>query len=208
MCFHILTEPTIPEEKELPTEGEIFKDITKDLQSDMSTPPRNSVRSDGPRVPSVDTTQAKLLFWGGLFVAATITEISLALLFFNSEVSGKIVDLFGLAFGFLAATATALLVGRLDSKLLGVSKYVIAILFLYSAIQPVFDFLLTNNADLFHVVRQASLVVIALLCKVLLFVVIHWLAMTNRLLYYMVEAYTLHVKVEAHRRQFLAKLQS
>jgi hypothetical protein len=53
--------------------------------------------------------------------------------------------MFGISYGILATTATALVVGRLDSNLLGVPTLAVAFLFLYAGIQPSFDFVLESE---------------------------------------------------------------
>jgi hypothetical protein len=190
MLFHILAEPSVPD-KEYPPEGDIFAYEHKSHgPGDSST---ESIRTDG----------AKFMFWVALFIAAGIAEAGLVLI-------GKNVDslllIFGIGYGVLAATAIALVVGQLDNHLLGINTVTIVFLFLYSGIQPSFDFVLEARSDILILAAREVIVVIALVSKVILFTSIQWLSMTDRLLYYMVQNYSLYKGVDAHRQKFLEGL--
>ena len=108
----------------------------------------------------------------------------------------------------MAATATALVVGRLDSTLLGVPQWAIITLYIYAAIQPTFDILIGGkaiNKNSVIPIAKVLLVYVALISKVLFFAIIHWLAKTGRLLYFMVQSYTLYEKAKMKRLKFIEK---
>jgi len=202
-CFYVLAEPTFPSQQ-YPPEGDILK--REDLESGIRGGPEAHhvpVRRHGhiwfAAALGVSALECFLVLPGALRdVPATTTQISAL---------QNTLQVFGIAYGVLAATATALIVGQLDTKLMGVPFIALLTLFGYAAIQPSFDFIFTNTSEPIIRVSQAVIVALALVCKLLLFAVFQWLALTNRLLYFLVQNYTLHVGVPANRSRFLERLQ-
>jgi hypothetical protein len=188
MLFHLLARPSVPE-NEYPAEGDIFPD-----EQNHSLPETKTER--------IEAGESKFWFWVALFFVSAMFELALVLFSGNPE-SALIV--FAIGYGIIGATATALVVGKLDDHLFGVPTFVIVFLFIYAGIQPSFDFLIRQSEDFWLLVAREVIVVIALISKIVLFATIQWLSMTDRLLYYMVQSYSLYKGVDSHRQGFLTK---
>jgi hypothetical protein len=191
MLFHILARPSVSE-KEYPVEGDIFvHEQTSDTKANFET-------------ESIDADNAKFWFWVALFIVAAMFELMFIQVSGNAK---EILFIYGISYGVIGATATALVVGKLDDHLLGVPTPVVVLLFLYAGIQPSFDFVLKPMADSLKVLATREVIIaIALISKIVLFATIQWLSMTDRLLYYMVQSYSLYKGVGTHRQNFLQKL--
>ena len=188
MLFHLLARPSMPE-NEYPAEGDIFPEEQDDSVSE-------------PKTERIEAGESKFWFWVAVFFVSAMFELALVL--FGENVKSAL-TVFGIGYGIIGATATALVVGKLDDHLLGVPTFIIVFLFIYAGIQPSFDFLITHSEDLWHLVAREVIVVIALISKILLFATIQWLSMTDRLLYYMVQSFSLYKGVDYHRQGFLTK---
>jgi len=207
MFFYLFAEPSLAELK-YPSEGNIFPDTAI---ATIRTPNDQIGTRKLEEGGGIETT--KLMFWIILLIVATMIEIYLVKFAPGYQESDrkKIIEIFGRFYGILAATPIALVVGQLDSKLFGVPKWSIISLFIYAAIQPTFDFLIkgenssvTNGSDgIATSIAKGVIIFVALVGKVLLFTIIHWLAMTGRLLYFMVQNYTFHKKVDYNRLEVM-----
>jgi hypothetical protein len=102
--------------------------------------------------------------------------------------------------GFAAGAAIALLVGRLESKLIDPPLWVIALLYLYAAIQGAHRIL---TVDLYATLVLTSL---AFFSKLIFFLLIAWLLQSGVLMYYLVEITKAHDRVPKERRSFVARL--
>jgi hypothetical protein len=203
MCYHILATPTLPDE--LAAEGDIL------ATSPEGEAPATKKHDENRR--RLGTDMAKFTFWASLFLVATLLELAIALS--PSRVAepnpglrvDEVLAVFGLVYGIAAATATALFVGQLDSTLLGVPRFAIVVLFVYASIQPLFDIILGAEAQELYALTLASalMIALALVGKVLLFAIIYWAALTDRMFYFLVQNYTLYTRVAEHRDDFLRK---
>lgn len=102
--------------------------------------------------------------------------------------------------GFAQGTALALLVGRLDSKYIEPPTPLIALLYLYAAIQgawPVFQ----QHRELMLV-----LTFLALVLKCLLFLFVAWLFESRVLVFYLARVRALDTDVARERAEFLRRL--
>jgi hypothetical protein len=190
MLFHLLAEPSISEEL-YPAEGDIFQQNQKPIDSSVTW------------LEKTPDEHGRFMFWIATFIALAIAEVGLVFIGKNAD---SLLLIFAVVYGILAASATALLVGQLTNRLLGVPTPVLVILFIYAGIQPSFDFILNKGTDIILVIAGEVIVVAALACKVVLFSAIQWLGMTNRLLYFMVENYSLYKRVDEHRNSFFQKI--
>ncbi|MGA9768355.1 MAG: hypothetical protein WBV94_04890 [Blastocatellia bacterium] len=202
MLYHLLAEPSISDR--YAPEGRAFGDRERNIPE----PERQPVQPPD----SVNTSGAKFLFWAGLVIAATLVDAILLVQPDNINWSERYF-VFSLAFGILAAVATTLVVGQLDSNLFGIHPLIIGAFFLFAAIQPSFEFIINSklfgndeNSELIRITR-VIIITIAMLSKVLLFVVFHWLATTGNLLFYMVEKNTIYQRVAGERKLFNAGLE-
>jgi F0F1-type ATP synthase membrane subunit c/vacuolar-type H+-ATPase subunit K len=180
MLFHILVDPS----------------VTVENQGDS----HNSNDNGGHRI-------AKLMFWILLFIVLTFVEIPFVI--GHKAETVQRISIFSKLYGILAGTATALVVGRLDSKLLGIPKAVIIVLFIYAAQQPAFDFIIggdQKNPNAVENLFKTFLIAFALVSKIVFFVVIQWLAMEGRLLFFMDKSYEIHNNVKNDRKEFLEKI--
>lgn len=103
--------------------------------------------------------------------------------------------------GLLSGLAIALLVGRLDSKLLNLSIWVMAPLYGYAVIQPGWPAFDESPA------LRTILLSLALALKCLLWLVIYWMFTSGVFLYYLERINEIHDKVTADRTQFLSRVQ-
>lgn len=208
MLFHVLSAPTLPESA---SEGDILADYipkneapSKPIQEEAPAGdeplPKRNLEMEGRHI-------AKFVFWLMFLVVITIIEAGLIWAAGAGIITGdspdNILKVFGIAYGILAATATALLVSQFDAKIFGVPIAATAVLFVFAAIQPTFEFILGTNATDWLFATQALLIVVALVSKAVLFGMVQWLAYTGRLLYYMVEAYSLDLGLRIHRQEKL-----
>jgi hypothetical protein len=204
MLYHLLAEPSISDR--YAPEGRAFGDRKRNIPE----PERQPVQP----LDSVNTSGAKFLFWAGLVIAATVVDAILLVQPDKNNWSEQYY-VFSLAFGILAAVATTLVVGQLDSNLFGIPPLIVGGFFLFAAIQPSFEFIINSKnsiwpvnietSELFRITR-VTIITIAMLSKVLLFVVFHWLVTTNGLLFYMVEKYTIYQRVTGERELFITRL--
>jgi hypothetical protein len=191
MLFHHLARPTLPT-GQFPPEGDIFQEEQSPPDALLNT------------TEKIKPGEAKFWFWIAIFVIAGMAE--LALIF--SKHAESVLLVFSICYGVAGATATALVVGRLDDQLLGVPLFVIVFLFIYAGIQPSFDFLVVKTPpdnNLLLAAREV-IVVIALVSKIVLFATMQWLSTTGRFFYYMVQNYSLYYGVDSHRQNFLQGL--
>lgn len=206
MCYHILATPTLPDD--LAAEGDILATSSQATANEAST----TKKHDQNRI-RLGTDIAKFTFWASLFLVATLVELAIALSPARvAEINpglrvDEVLAVFGLVYGIAAATATALFVGQLDSTLLGVPRFAIVVLFVYASIQPLFDIILGAEAQELYALTLASalMIALALVGKVLLFAVIYWTVLTDRMFYFLVQNYTVYTRVAEHREDFLQR---
>jgi hypothetical protein len=106
--------------------------------------------------------------------------------------------LLGLISGFGAGLALALLVGRLESKLVGSPLYVIVPLYLYAAIQGSFVFLPDD------LVLMLLLTSVAFIFKVVLFLFLAWFIDSGVVIFYLHEIRHIYETIPQKRNKFVA----
>jgi hypothetical protein len=198
MLFHVLARPSVRETTGMTPAREQSSESAPD-----SPPAAGEVRI-GFGTSELDNTEAKFTFWIA-FLVVTFSAAELALVLSSGD-PATLSQVFGVGYGITAATATALVVGRLDSTLLGVPTAALIVLFVYAAIQPTFELLLEPNKPNTKTIAAAVIAVVALVSKIVLFAVTRWLLKTNRLLYYMVRAYRNFEKADEDRKEFFASI--
>ncbi len=102
--------------------------------------------------------------------------------------------------GFAQGTALALVVGRLDSKYIEPPALVVALLYIYAAIQGAWAMIQQHHELLL------ILTFLALVLKCLLFLFVAWLFDSHTLLYYLTRVRRLDDGVGRDRREFLRKV--
>ena len=85
--------------------------------------------------------------------------------------------------GIINAIVVALLIARLDSKLIGLRSWLILVLYTYSAVQPLFA-VFEQKALVFQQIQTLVLIAV-FLCKVYFFLIIYYALQTGRMLNYL-----------------------
>ncbi|MDB5228520.1 MAG: hypothetical protein JWN78_2713 [Bacteroidota bacterium] len=115
-----------------------------------------------------------------LLLISYITLISLALVSDNKEQMDSTMTAFNALSGILNGIVFCMLIGRLDSNLIGLPTVNIAILFIYPAIQPMF----TAFSDADSLLIVPITLGVAYFCKIYLFFIIFFIIDSGRLLTY------------------------
>ena len=116
-------------------------------------------------------------------------------------VSWSVQQWFGWLSGFAQGTVLALLVGRLESRYIDPPTSVVALLYLYAAIQGAWPAFQTHES------LMMVLTFTALVLKCLLFLFIAWLFESRVMLFYMTRMRELDEELEAERLEFLRRVQ-
>jgi len=103
----------------------------------------------------------------------------------------------GWASGFAAGAAIALLVGRLESKLIDVSAKIIAVFYLYASIQGAYPFLTLDPA------MTLTLTSLAFIFKIILYMFMYWIFQSGILQFYLWQSVDLDSTVPKAREEFL-----
>jgi hypothetical protein len=85
--------------------------------------------------------------------------------------------------GIINAIVVAMLIARLDSKLIGLRSWLILVLYSYSAVQPLFA-VFEQKALVFQQIQTLVLIAV-FLCKVYFFLIIYYTLQTGRMLNYL-----------------------
>lgn len=103
--------------------------------------------------------------------------------------------------GIAAGLATALLVGRLDSRFISLSPAIITLLYVYAVIQAAWPTFGDNPTIRIVIVN------LALALKILFFAVVYWLFRSGVMLYYLEKIADVYKQSPAERQEFLSRLQ-
>lgn len=90
---------------------------------------------------------------------------------------------FGAPSGILNAVVFALLIARLDSKLIGLPSWLTGVLYFYAAVQPFF-IIFEQTGDLYENI-QASVLIVAFILKIYFFLIVMYILQTGRMLNYL-----------------------
>lgn len=118
-----------------------------------------------------------------------------------SGIPQNAIQIFAWISGIAAGLATALLVGRLDSRFIGLSPYIITLLYVYAVIQAAWPTFGDNP------MTRIVIVNIALALKILLFAVMYWLFRSGVLLYYLEQIAGVYEHGRVQRQDFLVRVQ-
>lgn len=173
---------------------------------------RKSTQENKHRIKLQRTEEFLAILWLGV----ALTEMLVVAAPSDHEHRRVWLGWFGLFSGCIGAVSMALLIGRLDSNLLGVPVLLIAALFLYSSIQPTFDeFVVVGKGEKGLVVNKGIdleqlreyirtvLLLFALIGKAVFFIVMEWLDSSGRLLFYMVKARQHLIAIPAERSAYI-----
>jgi hypothetical protein len=103
---------------------------------------------------------------------------------FNKDTLTAYATVFDGVSGVLNAVVLALLIGRLDSKLIGLPSWLISLLYFYSAVQPLFA-VFEQPGDIFKVI-QTSVLIVVFGFKIYFFLIIVYALQTGRMLNYLI----------------------
>jgi hypothetical protein len=145
--------------------------------------------------------QRKLIYYSSLIVFILI--ISFPLLFNVARKSGEFNDLslleyttvFNAISGTLNAVVFALLIARLDSKLIGLRSWLVGILYLYAAVQPLF--VVFSQPGLVNEVIKTVVLLLVFVFKIYFFLIIIYAMQTGRMLNYLFCFPTLNRRVNS-----------
>ena len=143
-----------------------------------------------------------------LVVAFFLVEIYTFKLFGNPGDRAEPLYALNLVSGIVGAIGMALYMGRLQSKFLGPSPGLVITLYTYTAIQPLFIFLVSVPEDK-QVFEEATvtliaviLINVALFLKCLLYLYIALLVKSGSLLFYFVKVRRTYLNVDRERQEF------
>jgi len=136
--------------------------------------------------PTSDTlfkTSYPIVLDGLAFKTNTFIHKTPFIQFYKDESVTAINKLFDIISGLINALVFALLVGRMDSRFIGVRKMIIICLFLYPALQPLYIYFGTIST--ISDILKPGVIGFALCLKIFLFLVVYYIAQSGRLLTYL-----------------------
>lgn len=155
------------------------------------------------------------LLWSAVLVVAFLLVEIVTWRFFPSQVEQeRLLYACGLVSGIVGAIGMALYMGRLQSKFLGPSPWLVIALYSYTAIQPLFIFLVNvpRGKQVFDsatvTLIAVALVNIALILKCMLYLYVALLFKSGSLLFYFVKVRRTYLNVDRERREFRKFLKS
>lgn len=180
---------------EIPSYLKIFKNINRDtlikvLNFDIAEEAKQSFKAETLHIfnkplidhEEIEYTNLEVMINSAELRNGELIQYPEPIMLYREKPVGIMMNMFETISGLFNALAFALLIGRLDSKLISLKNYIIALLFLYAAIQPLFPFLMSN--ELVAVQVQAIILFLAFTLKLLLFFIILYVINTGRLLTY------------------------
>lgn len=118
---------------------------------------------------------------------------------FTPESAGAYVSIFDALSGVINAVVLALLIARLDSKLVGLPSWLISILYSYAAVQPLFLVFELSNSELLKTITTLVLVFV-FISKIYFFLIIFYALQTGKMLNYLTCFPILRKRAEEHRQ--------
>jgi hypothetical protein len=132
--------------------------------------------------------------WRRYMVGSAVVVGSLIILFvsflilkwdeFNAESAGAYVSIFDALSGVINAMVLALLIARLDSKLVGLRSWLISILYSYAAVQPLFLVFELRESELLKTITTLVLIFV-FISKIYFFLIIFYALQTGKMLNYL-----------------------
>lgn len=148
--------------------------------------------------------ERKYLVGSVVFVASLTILFLLSLILkqdqFTLSSAGLYISIFDALSGVINAVVLALLIARLDSKLVGLPSWLISILYSYAAVQPLF--LVFELGDSSHLLQRiATLVLIfVFIFKIYFFLIIFYALQTGKMLNYLTCFPILRERADEHRK--------
>ena len=141
---------------------------------------------------------------GSVVVVASLTLLFLWFLVLKwgglrAESAGAYVAIFDALSGVINAVVLALLIARLDSKLVGLPSWLISILYSYAAVQPLFLVFELSDSELLKTIATLVLVFV-FISKIYFFLIIFYALQTGKMLNYLTCFPILRRRAEGHQR--------
>jgi hypothetical protein len=152
-------------------------------------------------IPEAEMKRYRWHWVGALAVVVVLTAAFpvLAKLFANDGFTRAEWDAYSAIFDSLSGVANAivlaLLIARLDSKLVGLPSWLISILYSYAAAQPLFVVFELNQTEVFEKITTAVLIFV-FVAKIYFFLIVTYAMQTGKLLNYLCCFPILHERVE------------
>lgn len=145
--------------------------------------------------------QRRMLYLSGFIVFLLI--ISYPLLFeaarrgeyFTEESLAEYATIFNAVSGTLNAVVVALLIARLDSKLIGLPSWLVSVLYLYAGVQPLF--VVFSQPGLVNEIIKTVVLLFVFILKVYFFLIIIYAMQSGRMLNYLFCFPTLNQRIKA-----------
>ncbi|MFL6335393.1 MAG: transcriptional regulator [Pyrinomonadaceae bacterium] len=157
---------------------------------------------------------AQWIVWGVVLAAVFLLVEIVPWQLFPAEIDmERLLYACSLVSGVVGAIGMALYMGRLQSKFLGPSPGLVVALYSYTAIQPLFIFLVNvpKSKQVFDAatvtIIAVALVNAALILKCMLFLYVAQLVKSERLLFYFVKVRRTYLNVDRERQEFRKFLQ-
>lgn len=145
--------------------------------------------------------QRRLLYLSSFVVVLIISSYPLLLNLarmngeFTQESLLEYMTAFNAVSGTLNAVVLALLIARLDSKLIGLPSWLVSVLYLYAAVQPLF--VVFSQPGLMNEIIKTFVLLFVFILKVYFFLIIIYAMQTGRMLNYLFCFPTLNQRVKA-----------
>ncbi|HEV7746103.1 MAG TPA: hypothetical protein VGO56_13975 [Pyrinomonadaceae bacterium] len=139
-------------------------------------------------LPQDDRTRRRRHFWWSSFIVFGLTALFPLILLIGGpelDINGRnsYVAVFDALSGIVNALVFALLIARLDSKLIGLRSWLICILYSYAAVQPLFV-VFGQESPVFKRI-MVSVLIFVLVSKIYFFLIIIYALQTGRMLTYL-----------------------
>ena len=139
-------------------------------------------RQQPDQEPDTDRQQTYLFWISGIVISAfTLSYLLLFLIYDNARLKDYQAGFNALS-GVLNALVFALVIARLDSKLIGLPSWLISVLYSYAAVQPLF-IVFEQEGQVFDSIQTAVLILV-FISKIYFFLIIFYTVQTGRMLNY------------------------
>jgi hypothetical protein len=155
-------------------------------------------------LPEKDKTRSRTHFWWSVSIVIGLSAVFPVILIIGKPIMdatdrNAYVAVFDALSGTLNALVFALLIARVDSKLIGLRSWLICILYSYAAIQPLFVVFGQDTEVLKRM--MVSVLIFVLVSKIYFFLIIMYALQTGRMLNYLFCFPYLNEKVDAKKRE-------
>jgi hypothetical protein len=135
--------------------------------------------------PNAEIRQKRhIFFWNGMILLFTLSFwIILFIRGYEKTDFYEYITVYDALSGVINAVVLALLIGRLDSKLIGLRSYLISVLYIYSAVQPLF--VVFDQPEAVSKAIKIFVLIFVFIFKIYFFLIITYALQTGRMLNYL-----------------------